>query len=105
MQAISPVEAIQRLNEPVLVEMQVRRTKSCTCSSQYFLDCEEDKRDPRNLGVVITTAGAARFKEASIDDPADHFQGKTIRIHGVVILKDGRPYIEVDRPGQIELIP
>jgi hypothetical protein len=34
MQTISPVEALQRLNEPVLVKMPIRRTKSCTCSSQ-----------------------------------------------------------------------
>lgn len=33
MQSISPVEAINRLNERVLVEMQVKRTKSCTCST------------------------------------------------------------------------
>ena len=81
MQAISPVEAIQRLNEPVLVEMRVRRTKSCTCSSQFFLDCEENHRDP-----------------------ADYFKDKTIRVQGVVILKEGWPYIEVDDPGQIEIV-
>ena len=87
MQPITPVEALQRLNEPVTVEMVVKRTKSCTCSSQFFLDCEENKRDPKNLGLVVTAAGAARFKEAGIDDPADHFQGKTIRVEGVVIFK------------------
>ena len=104
MQSISPVEAIQRLNEPVLVEMPIRRTKSCTCSSQFFLDCEENHRDPANLGVVVTSAGAAKFKDAGIDDPADHFQGNTIRVRGVVVLKDGWPYIEVDDPGQIEIV-
>ena len=104
MHAISPVEAIQRLNQPVTVEMQIRRTKNCGCSSQFFLDCEESKRDPKNLGVVVTTAGAAKFMEAGIDDPADHFQGRTIRVQGVVILKEGLPYIEVDNPGQIEIV-
>lgn len=101
---ISPVEALQRLNEPVTVEMPIRRTKSCTCSSQFFLDCEENKRDPNNLGLVVTTAGAVRFKEAGIDDPADHFQGKMIRVRGVVVLKEGWPYIEVDDPSQIEVV-
>ena len=104
MQAISPVEAIQRLNEPVLVEMRVRRTKSCTCSSQFFLDCEDNKRDPKNLGVVVTTGGASKFKEGQIDDPADYFKDKTIRVQGIVILKEGWPYIEVDDPGQIEIV-
>lgn len=101
---MSPLEAIKRINEPVLVEMLIKRTKSCTCSSQFFLDCEENKRDPKNLGLVVTTVGATRFKEAGIDDPADHFQAKTIRVQGVVMLKEGRPYIEVDNPGQIEVV-
>jgi len=101
---LSPVEALQRLNEPVTVEMPIRRTKSCTCSSQFFLDCEENKRDAKNLGLVVTTAGAARFKEAGIDDPAEHFQGKTVQVQGTVILKDGLPYIEVGDPSQIEVV-
>ncbi len=101
---ISPVEAIQRLNEPVVVEMPIKRTKSCTCSSQFFLDCEENKRDPKNLGLVVTTAAAARFHEAGIDDPAEHFQGKTLRVRGMVILKEGRPYIEVNDRSQIEVV-
>jgi predicted RecB family nuclease len=104
MQSISPVEASQRLNEPVTVEMPIRQSKACTCSSQFFLDCEENKRDPKNLGLVVTTAGAAKFKEVGIDDPADHFKGKTIRVQGIVILKASRPYIEVDDPGQIEIV-
>ncbi|OAI54583.1 hypothetical protein AYO44_03310 [Planctomycetaceae bacterium SCGC AG-212-F19] len=101
---ISPIEALQRLNEPVQVEMRIRRTKSCVCSAQFFLDCEDNKRDPKNLGVVVTSAGAARFKEGQIDDPAVYFMGQTIRVQGVVILKEGRPYLEVDDPGQIEII-
>jgi DNA/RNA endonuclease YhcR with UshA esterase domain len=101
---ISPVDAIKRVSEPVLVEMQVRRTKSCTCTSQFYLDCEENHRDPNNLGVVITPAGATKFKKAEIDDPAEHFKGKTIRVQGVVTLKEGWPYIEVDDPVQIEIV-
>jgi hypothetical protein len=104
MQPISPVEAIRRVHEPVTVEMPVKRSKTCTCSSQFFLDCEEDKRDPKNLGVIVTAAGAAKFKEGKIDDPAEHFLGKTLRIHGTVVLKDTRPSIEVNDPAQIEVV-
>ena len=101
---ISPLEAISRLNEPVTVEMLVKRAKSCTGSLQFFLDSEENHRDPTNLGVVVTTAGAVRFKEAGIDDPAAHFRCKTIRVQGVVVMKENRPYIEVDDPGQIAVV-
>lgn len=101
---ITPVEALNRLNEPVVVEMFIKRTKSCTCSSQFFLDSEENKRDPSNLGILVTAAGAGKFKETQVDDPADYFKGRTIRVQGVVILKEGRSYIEVDHPGQIEIV-
>jgi hypothetical protein len=101
---LSPVEAINRVNESVTVEMLVQRTKFCTGSRQVFLDSEANHRDPKNLGVVVTEAGRAKFSEAGIDDPTAHYKGKTIRVRGVVIRREERPYIEVDDPGQIELV-
>ena len=37
---LSPVEAINRVNDSVTVEMLVQRTKCCTGSRQVFLDSE-----------------------------------------------------------------
>jgi hypothetical protein len=101
---LSPVEAITRVNESVTMEMLVQRTKCCSGSSQVFLDSEPDHRDPKNLGVVVTEIGRARFSEAGIDDPTAHFSGKTIRVRGVVIRKEKGPYIEVNDPSQIERV-
>jgi hypothetical protein len=101
---MSPVEAISRINETVTVEMLVQRTKCCTGSRQVFLDSEPNYSDPNNLGVVVTEAGRAKFSEAGIDDPTAHFQGKTIRVRGLVIRKEKGPYIEVKEPGQIEIM-
>jgi hypothetical protein len=101
---LSPVEAINRVNESVTVEMLVRRTKCCTGSWQVFLDSEPNHRDLKNLGVVITVEGRPKFTEAGIDDPTAHFSGKTIRVRGVVIRKEKGPYIEVNDPSQIELV-
>src|SRR5690348_16941869 len=95
---LSPVEAISRVNESVTVKMLVQRTKCCSGSRQIFLDSEANHRDPKNLGVVITESGRAKFAEAGIDDPTARFNGKTIRVRGVVIRKENRPYIEVDDP-------
>ena len=100
---LTPLEAANRVNEQVTVEMLVRATKNCPHCSQIFLDLEEDHHDPNNLAVAVTETGAARFKGARIDDPALQFKGKTIRVTGVVKLKDNRPQIEVDDPGQIEV--
>ena len=100
---LTPLEAANRVNEQVTVEMLVRAAKNCPHCSQIFLDSEEDHHDPNNLAVAVTETGAARFKGARIGDPARHFKGKTIRVTGVVMLKDNRPRIEVDDPGQIEV--
>ena len=100
---LTPLEAANRVNEQVTVEMLVREAKHCPHCSQIFLDSEEDHHDPNNLAVAVTETGAARFKGARIGDPALHFKGKTIRVTGVVTLKDNRPRIEVDDPGQIEV--
>jgi DNA/RNA endonuclease YhcR with UshA esterase domain len=99
---LTPLEAANRVNEQVTVEMFVKAAKNCPHCSQIFLDSEEDHHDPNNLAVAVTDTGAARFKGVRIDDPARHFQGKTIRVQGVVRLKGNRPQIEVDDPGQIE---
>jgi DNA/RNA endonuclease YhcR with UshA esterase domain len=100
---LTPLEAVHRVNEQVTVEMLVRAAKNCPHCSQIFLDSEEDHHDPNNLAVAVTETGATRFKEAKVDDPATTFKGKTIRVTGVVTLKDNRPRIEVDDPGQIEV--
>ena len=101
---ISPQEAIDRINESVTVEMQVQRTKCCAGSQQVFLDSETNYRDPKNLGVVVTESGRAKFAEAGIDDPTAYFNGKAIRVRGVVIRKEKGPYIEVIDPSQIEMV-
>ena len=101
---MSAAEAISRVNESVAVEMVVQRTKSCTDSRQVFLDSESNHRDPKNLGVVVTEDGRAKFSAAGIDDPAAYYKGKTIRVRGVVIRRDDRPYIEVNELRQIELV-
>lgn len=101
---LSAVEAINRVNESVTVEMVVQRTKSCTKFSKVFLDSEANHHDLKNLGVIITEAAMAKFGESGIRDPTAHFKGRTIRVHGVVIHKENRPYLEVNDPSQIEVV-
>ena len=45
------------------------------------------------------------YNKRGIDDPTAHFKGKTIRVRGVMIRKENRPYIEVNDPSQIEMVP
>ena len=101
---ISPREAIERINEQVTVEMLVKAAKNCQRCALMFLDSEEDHHSFGNFAVAVTETGRGKFRHARIDDPAAHFKGKTIRVTGVVTMKDKQPQIEVDDPKQIEIV-
>jgi DNA/RNA endonuclease YhcR with UshA esterase domain len=101
---LSAPDARTRINERVTVEMFVKAAKNCQRCAMMFLDSEEDHHDPKNFAVAVTDSGKARFREAQIADPAGHFKGKTIRVTGLVTVKDNQPQIEVDDPGQIGLV-
>jgi hypothetical protein len=102
--SLSPVEAISLVNESVTVEMLVQKTKRCCGSRKVFLDSEPDHHDPKNLGVVVTESVWAQFCGTEADAPTAQFHGKSIRVRGVVIHKQNRPYIEINDPQQIELV-
>jgi hypothetical protein len=102
---LSAEEAIKKVNEKVTVEMTVKASKNrIEKRGEIYLDSEEDFHDAKNLGIVITKAGAAKFAEAGVKEPAAHFKGKTIRVVGTVIIKEKRPRIEVDDPKQITIV-
>ena len=102
---LTPVEAIKEVNEEVTVQMLVKAAKNrLEKRGEIYLDSEENFRDEKNLGIVITKTGAAKFKEAGVNDPAVHFQDKIIRVKGTVIIKEQRPRIEVDDPKQIQIV-
>ena len=102
---LSPAEAIKIVDKQVTVQMVVRSSKNALSKRhEIYLDSEEDFRDEKNLAVVITEEGAGKLKDAGIDDPAEHFRGKTIRVTGTVIRKDDRPRIEISDPKNIRAI-
>jgi hypothetical protein len=102
---LTPVEAIKKVNQQVTVQMLVKTTKDrLEKRGEIYIDSEKDFHDPKNLGIIITRTGAAKFKAAGVDDPAVHFRDKTIRVTGTVIIKEKRPRIEVDDPKQIHIV-
>ena len=70
--AMSPAEAISRVNHSVVVEMAVQRTKRCTGSRQVFLDSESNHRDTMNLGVVVTEDGRGQVQCGGDRRPSSH---------------------------------
>ena len=102
---LSPVQARKKVGEKITVEMTVQAAKDrLEKRGEIYLDAEDDYRDAKNFAVVITRAGAAKLKEAGIDDPAEHFKGKTIRATGSVKEVDKVPRIEIDDAKQIEVV-
>ena len=102
---LTPVEAIKKVNEEVTVQMLVKAAKNrLEKRGEIYLDSEENFKDEKNLGIVITKTGAAKFMEAVVSDPAVQFQDKIIRVKGTVIIKEQRPRIEVDDAKQIQIV-
>jgi hypothetical protein len=100
---LTPAEARRKVGEKVTVEMTVRAAKDrLEKRGEIYLDSEADFRDAKNFAVVITKAGAASLKAAGIDNPAEHFRGKTIRATGTVKEVDKVPRIEINDAKQIK---
>ena len=101
----TPGEAILRVNEKVKVEMRVKATKNrLQKRKEIYIDSEEDFRAPKNLGIVVNELGAARFREIGIEDPADHFKGKAIRVTGILTKEKNRARVIVEDPKQIQIV-
>ena len=101
---IGPQEARDNVDKDVAVTMDVKASKHAKKHKRIFLDSEEDFMHENNLGIEITEKGALEFARKGISDPAAHFLKKTIRVKGKVVTRDGRVYIDVDRPEQIEIV-
>ena len=102
---LSPIEARKKVGETITVEMKVRAAKDrLEKRGEIYLDAEPNFRDEKNFAVVITKTGAARLKEAGIDDPATLFLEKTIRATGEVKLVQDVPRIEINDAKQIRIV-
>lgn len=101
---LTAVEARAKAGEMVYVELTIQSAKNFLADrGAIYLDSEKNFRDEKNIAITITKAGAADLKKAGIDDPAEHFKGKTVRVRGTLNLKDKVARIEVKEAKQIEL--
>jgi DNA/RNA endonuclease YhcR with UshA esterase domain len=98
---ISVADAAKKVDAKVTVEMEVKSTGG---KSSYYLNSETDFRDDKNFTIFIPRDAVEKFKQAKIENPADHFKGKTIQVTGTVVLYQKKPQIKVDRPEQIKIV-
>jgi DNA/RNA endonuclease YhcR with UshA esterase domain len=98
---LTPAEAAKKIDQQVTVEMEVKSTGG---RSNRYLNSESDYKSPGNFTIFIAKEVLPKFKDAKIDDPADFYKGKTIRVSGTVTVYDGEPRIEIDKPDQITVV-
>jgi DNA/RNA endonuclease YhcR with UshA esterase domain len=98
---ISVEDAAKKVNEKVTIQMEVKSTGG---KGNYFLNSETNYKDEKNFTIFIPRDTAEKFKNAKIDDPAEHFKGKTIIVSGTVTLYQKKPQINIDNPEQIEIV-
>ncbi len=97
-------EGRNHVGQECTFEMKVKSSKNAAGRKTYFLDSEEDFHDAKNLSVAISYDHADKFREAGIDDPAEHFKDKTIRVTGKVIEEDDQIRIRIEDPKKIAII-
>lgn len=98
---ITPAEAAKKINEKVVVAMEVKSTGG---RGNHYLNSEEDYMDAKNFTIFISKDHLDKFKKAGIEKPSEYFKGKTIQVTGTVTLEQKKPWIKVDEPDQIKVI-
>lgn len=98
---MTPAEAAKKVNEKVLVEMDVKSTGG---RENQYLNSEEDFKDTKNFTIFIAKDHLPKFKKAGIDNPSTHYKGKKIRVSGTVVLEKEKPWIKVEEPDQIKVV-
>ena len=101
---IPAVRARDHVGERRTVETTIAASKDAAKRREYYLDSEADFGDVKNFSVVISYDHADRFKAAGVENPAEHFKGKTIRVTGTLILENGQVRIRVEDPSQIKAV-
>jgi uncharacterized protein (TIGR03067 family) len=99
---ISPAEAAKKVGEVVTLRMKV---ESATLRGENcFLNSEKDFKNLKNFTVFLDKAAVEKFQKTKIDDPAEHFKGKTIEVHGKIELYHDRPEIKLAGPEQVKIV-
>ena len=98
---VTPAEAAKKLNEKVTVEMVVKSTGG---RENCYLNSEDDFKLDANFTVFISKDAKEKLKKAGIDNPAEFYKVKTIRVTGTVVLFEKKPRIAIAEADQIKVV-
>jgi alkaline phosphatase D len=99
---LTDAEIKKRLNKECTIEMTVRATGMS--AGLIFLNSAPDRLSDDNFTVVLDRKAQAKLKQGGVDDPREHYEGKALRVTGVLSLFRERPQIIVSDPAQIEIL-
>jgi alkaline phosphatase D len=95
---LSPAEAAKKPGEKVTVQFTVASTGG---QANLYLNSEKDFRSKDNFAIVLPAKG----RPASLANATGAmFQGKTLRVTGVVKLNKDAPQIDVTEEGQLMIV-
>jgi DNA/RNA endonuclease YhcR with UshA esterase domain len=100
---IAPENASEHIDEEVTIKMVAESTRFIKDKDLCFLNSKKRHQDEDNFSVVIKAEGLRALAEKEIDDPAEHFKGKTIVVTGKVIKFKGKPQLEIKEADQIKI--
>jgi DNA/RNA endonuclease YhcR with UshA esterase domain len=102
---VVPLDEVgKHVGKEVTVELVVASSRLLESGAFCFLNSRKHHTDKDNFTVAIDAEGLSQFAEEKIEDPAERFQGKTIRVTGKVSVHRDRPQIVVDDPRQIVIV-
>jgi alkaline phosphatase D len=93
--------AKELLNKEVTLAMEVRAT-GAAASGLVFLNSAVDRKNDDNFTVVLDKKAQDKLKQAGVANPRTHFEGKAIRVVGILTTFRDAPQIIVSDPKQIQ---
>lgn len=101
-EVLTDAEVKKHLNQECTVELTVRATGAA--AGRVFLNSADDHRSDANFTVVLDAQAQAKLKAAGVDDARGRYEGKLVRVTGVLTLFRERPQIIVSDPARIEIV-
>ncbi len=98
---LTPAEAAKKVREKITVEMLVKSTGG---NENCYLNSEADFMEDANFTIFIPKDTKEKFKKLGINNPAEHFDKKTIQATGTVILVEKKPRIAIIEPAQLKIV-
>lgn len=101
-QIVTPDLVHELLKKEVTLEMNVHATGAA--AGLIFLNSAEDRKNPDNFTVVLDKKAQEKLSQHGIANPRSHFEGKAIRVVGVLSTFRDTPQIIVSDPKRIQVL-